>query len=137
MSRLGDLIVDHGRYHAGQDITGLLKAIVNTDQLNALHDELVNLRNAKTALDALHTGPPPVTHHLDGSRTRCCQLPPFELPRHDRLTLHPEGVTCTVRTHHAQFGRGLTTCCRTPTIELPPTDVVTAQPGAANCGGHP
>lgn len=42
--------------------------------------------------EIVHACPPP-----GSGRTPCCDLPPFELPRTDRLTVDPTLVTCPER----------------------------------------
>lgn len=46
-SRLGDLIVMHGPYVAGQRMTALLAGMVDLAEINALRDELIRLRRVE------------------------------------------------------------------------------------------
>jgi hypothetical protein len=49
----------------------------------------IELKFEVMQMSTIHACPPEGT-----SITPCCKLPPFELPRSDRLTLHPMLVTC-------------------------------------------
>ncbi len=98
---LADLIVGHGRWWPGQSAQEVLHQIVNTDQLNALRDELVELRAAADELEGLKAGrrgplPEGITHHADGGRglTTCCRTPAVELAPIDRVTDEPADANC-------------------------------------------
>lgn len=68
MSDLGNLIVGHGRWFAGQSAWQILEAAVNTDHLNELRDELIELRRI-AAICACGCGP---DEHLQVNSTACC-----------------------------------------------------------------
>jgi hypothetical protein len=88
-------------------LTWLLEALdrprVPERTLLLLEDSLTALVEAGDALEAtmnVKRGRPvsaPITHriHPDAAYTSCCQLPPFELPRTDRITGTDDAVvTC-------------------------------------------
>lgn len=51
-----------------------------------------NTVSAKKPKSVVHRTP-----SVGSGRTQCCDLPPFELPRTDRMTTVPGRVTCTGR----------------------------------------